>query len=74
MTNIVIDRAPKSLRLIAALLGLCVSLRAAEPAAVEKILGKDVNGWVEHLKHYENETERKKAMLCLMTFGPYYYL
>ncbi|HYF50923.1 MAG TPA: HEAT repeat domain-containing protein [Planctomycetota bacterium] len=39
------------------------------PHVVERIMGKDAAGWVEHLKRFENEFERKKAMLCLMEFG-----
>jgi hypothetical protein len=33
-------------------------------------MDKDVQGWIAHLKKYENEQERKLAMLCLTDFGP----
>jgi len=33
-------------------------------------MGKNVAGWVAHLTHYENEKERRLAMLCLIDFGP----
>jgi HEAT repeat protein len=52
---------------------LCSALMAGEeyePAPVPRILGKDVNAWTEHLKTYENDKQRRLAMLCLAEFGP----
>jgi HEAT repeat protein len=43
---------------------------AMEPALLDKILDMDANGWTERLKRFENEKERKLAMLCLIDFGP----
>src|ERR1051326_6411133 len=43
---------------------------AMEPAPLDKILDMDANGWTERLKRFENEKERKLAMLCLIDFGP----
>lgn len=40
------------------------------PKPLTRIMGKDVQGWVAHLKKYENEQERKLAMFCLTDFGP----
>lgn len=42
----------------------------ASEAAGPRIMGKTVEGWIAHLKKYENEDERKLAMLCLGDFGP----
>ena len=39
------------------------------PAPLERILDKDVGGWIEHLKNHENEQERKLALLCIADFG-----
>ena len=41
-----------------------------DPAPVERIMDKDVNGWIEHLKTYENEQQRLLAIYCLSEFGP----
>ncbi len=41
-----------------------------DPAPVQKVLDKDVNGWIEHLKGFENEKQRRLAMLCIAEFGP----
>ena len=41
-----------------------------EPAPVQRILGKDVNGWIEHLKSFENDKQRRLALFCLAEFGP----
>ena len=55
---------------------LLCSIKAAEepPAPPEstgpKIMGKTVDGWIEHLKKFENEDERKVALMCLADFGP----
>src|SRR5690348_1437227 len=42
---------------------------AMEPAPLDKILDMDATGWTERLKRFENEKERKLAMLCLIDFG-----
>ncbi|HYG76184.1 MAG TPA: HEAT repeat domain-containing protein [Planctomycetota bacterium] len=63
-------------RCVSATVLIATSLFAGEDAPVQslpataRIMGKDVAGWIEHLKHYENENERKLAMLCLSEFGP----
>jgi ATP-binding cassette subfamily B multidrug efflux pump len=41
-----------------------------EPKPVARIMGKDLQGWIAHLKKHENEQERKLAMFCLTSFGP----
>jgi HEAT repeat protein len=58
--------------LLAALL-IRFTIAAEEPAPPEvhgpKIMGKTVEGWIAHLRKYENEDERKLAMMCLADFG-----
>ncbi len=55
---------------VAIALLLITSLHAEEPPAPARILGKSVDGWIEHLKKYENEEERRIALVCLSDFGP----
>ncbi|MCY3024157.1 MAG: HEAT repeat domain-containing protein, partial [Planctomycetota bacterium] len=71
-------RSPLIVRLAFCILAPCLAaedgtappVAIPDPKPLQQIFGKDVRGWIEHLKKYENEKERKLAMFCLIDFGP----
>src|SRR4051812_21148622 len=51
------------------LISVCATAEEPLPST-SRIMGKSVEGWIEHLKKYENEEERRVALVCLSDFGP----
>ncbi|MBI3829555.1 MAG: HEAT repeat domain-containing protein, partial [Planctomycetes bacterium] len=57
---------------LCALAVACFRLSAEEPPApveLERIMGKDAQGWLQHLQEHEDPDERKLAIYCLGEFG-----
>lgn len=53
-----------------ALAGLRLCAEEAAPAVeLERIMGKDARGWLQHLQDHEDPDERKLAIYCLGEFG-----